>query len=381
MTRVFVFAPSFPPSFRGGGPARTLEALVNQAPTEFDVRVVTPDQDLGSPERMAVTSNSWSAFAETPTYYASVDKLSCLWRMYREVRRLDPDVIYLNSMFHLKFSIIPRILAAVRYIKPRAILVAPRGEFDPGALAIRSTKKRAFLRVFRFFRLQRNITWHASAPLERDAIRSVWGSSANVLVRENETSLPNAPLEASKHVGPLKAVFISRISEKKGVLTAIEALHGVDSPVEFDIYGPEEDLAYVDKCREVARNLPAHCNVRFCGEVAHEDVRATFNRYDAMFFPTAGENFGHVIAESLSASCPVILNDTTPWTELLREGGGKVVATGSVEEWAKAIDAVASMNPDERLAFRRAASDAYARWRGKEATPHVFNMLGEQMQN
>lgn len=380
MTIIVVFAPSFPPSFRGGGPARTLEALTREAPAEFDVRVVTPDQDLGSPERMAVASNSWSAFDETPTYYASIDKLADLWRMYREVRRLDPDVIYLNSMFHLKFAIVPRILAAVRYIKPRAILVAPRGELDPGALAIRSTKKRAFLRVFRFFRLQRNITWHASAPLERDSIKSVWGTSANILVRENETSLPKTPLESSKHEGPFKAVFISRISEKKGVLTAIEALHGVDSPVELDIYGPEEDLAYVTKCREAARNLPDHCTVRFRGEVAHEDVRATFNRYDAMFFPTAGENFGHVIAESLSASCPVLLNDTTPWTELLREGGGEVVATGSVEEWAKAIAAVASKNPDQRLAFRQTASDAYARWRGKDTTPHVFTMLAEQMQ-
>jgi glycosyltransferase involved in cell wall biosynthesis len=52
-------------------------------------------------------------------------------------------------------------------------------------------------------------------------------------------------------------------------------------------------------------------------------VREVFSRYDAFVLPTLGENVGHVIAESLSASCPVICSDETPWTDLL----------GREEEW------------------------------------------------
>ncbi|WP_295624859.1 glycosyltransferase family 4 protein [uncultured Corynebacterium sp.] len=377
--RFVVFAPSFPPSFRGGGPARTLEALTREAPSNFDVRVVTPDKDLGASEPMPVPSNEWSRFGDTPTFYASVDDARNLWAMYREVRKLRPDVIYLNSMFSTKFSVIPRLLAALGFFKPKAILLAPRGELDPGALAIRSTKKHSFIRFYKAFRLNRFVTWHASSPRERSAIIDTWGPDSTVIVRENETSLPREPIEGRPHVGPFKAVFISRISEKKGVLTAIRALRDVTSPVDFDVYGPEEDAAYFDECRSAARDLPVNCNVRFCGAVPHEDVRRTFNRYDAMFFPTAGENFGHVIAESLSASCPVILPDTTPWTALLNEGGGEIVQSNSVEEWSATINRVASMSTDERLDCRRDAGDAFTRWREKVAEPHVFALLEDHL--
>src|SRR5690606_22656373 len=33
-------------------------------------------------------------------------------------------------------------------------------------------------------------------------------------------------------------------------------------------------------------------------------------------FPTLGENFGHVILEALTAGCPVLISDRTPWRNL-----------------------------------------------------------------
>ena len=61
------------------------------------------------------------------------------------------------------------------------------------------------------------------------------------------------------------------------------------------------------------------------GELQPDAVVTTFARYDAFAFPTLGENFGHVIAESLSAGCAVICSDQTPWTPVLLAGGGTVV--------------------------------------------------------
>ena len=37
-----------------------------------------------------------------------------------------------------------------------------------------------------------------------------------------------------------------------------------------------------------------------------------FQEYDLLFLPTKGENFGHVILESMSAGTPVLISDTTP---------------------------------------------------------------------
>ena len=373
--KVAVLAPSFPPAFRGGGPARTLDALTRAAPEGSEGHVFAPDKDAGDAQRLAVNSNEWSAVNGVPTYFASVDKVGELARMYAEIRRIRPEVVYLNSVFNLRFSILPRVLVAARYLRPRAILIAPRGEFDAGALRIKSAKKRLFLAVYRALGLNRHVVWHASSSAEAEAIRRVWGDRVDVLIRENETLLPDLPEAPTAHEGPLRAVFLSRLSQKKGLLTALEALGQVDQSVDLDVYGPEEDSAYVSACNRAADALPSGVRVRFRGAVQPEAARTTLARYDVMVFPTAGENFGHVIAEALSGSCAVMTSDTTPWSDALRGGGGVVVTPNTSRAWAERIAEVARMTPDERLSLRLGAGSAYQRWRSQPAPPHVFELL------
>lgn len=376
-----VLAPSFPPAFRGGGPARTLEALTRAAPPTARVHVFAPDRDWGESVRLEVTSNRWSENTEFPLYYASTDKSTRLIGMYAQLRRLKPDVLYLNSLFNFKFSILPRLLVMLRYLRPQAILLAPRGELDGGALTIKSRKKRAFLRFYRSLGLHRSVVWHASSDREAEAISSVWGRSTAVLVRENETSLPTEALPPHQHDGPLRAAFISRVSPKKGLLIALRALEAVKSPVEFDIYGPEEDSAYVSECRSAADLLPSTIRVRFCGPIPPSTVRQTLAKYDVMLFPTAGENFGHVIAESLSASCPVAVSNTTPWSALLQSGGGLVIDPNGVDEWSRAINQLAALSADERYVLKAQAREAYAKWRTTPPSPHVFTLLMDYLQH
>jgi glycosyltransferase involved in cell wall biosynthesis len=38
--------------------------------------------------------------------------------------------------------------------------------------------------------------------------------------------------------------------------------------------------------------------------------------------PTLGENYSHVICEALSAGCPVLISDRTPWRNLQDKGVG-----------------------------------------------------------
>ena len=45
-----------------------------------------------------------------------------------------------------------------------------------------------------------------------------------------------------------------------------------------------------------------------------------FLKNDLFVFPTLGENFGHVIFESLEASTPVLVSDQTPWKSNYKRG-------------------------------------------------------------
>lgn len=374
-----VLAPLFPPAKNGGGPIRTLEALVAASPEKFRVRVLTGDRDLGAAERLPVVFDSWlPSESGALVYYASASSMAGLLAGFKALRMHRPGVIYMNGYFDARFSILPQLLWRFGYWRGAVRLLAPRGEFGKGALSRRSMKKRAYVAVYRMLRLHRGVYWHASSRQEAEDIRRLWGDEATVLIRENETLLP-ARADASETVAnpaaPLRAVFLGRIVEHKGLHIALAALGSVHDPVRFDVFGPEEDVEYARKCRALASALPKHITVNFNGSLAPERTREALAGHDVLLMPTAGENFGHVIAEALSVSCPVLCSRLTPWTEVLERGGGGEAVPLDATTWAKSIAHRASSTTAERLAARQRAGRAYEEWRSRPAEPHVFELL------
>jgi glycosyltransferase involved in cell wall biosynthesis len=149
----------------------------------------------------------------------------------------------------------------------------------------------------------------------------------------------------------------------KNLELTVIALQVVCEQVEFDHYGPLEDAHYWSKCRSLIGQLPIHVQVTYGGELLSSDLPRFFSHYDAFVVPTLGENFGHAIAESLSASCPVACSDQTPWTEVLEGGGGVVVRHQTSEAFGKELRRFVALTPAERLEAGHAAGRAYRSWR------------------
>jgi len=295
---------------------------------------------------------------------------------FRALRRERPDVLYFNGFFALTLSIIPNAWAGVFFRGSPIRLLAPRGEFSEGALANRHHKKKLFIGAFKMFRLHRGLVWHASTVHEANDIYRVWGRDADVLIRENETSLPmHADRSVVSDDGRVRAVFLSRIVPKKGLLVLLKALAQVEGRVHLEIIGNEEDHEYSKACRAEANSLPPNVTVQFSGSIPNSEIRARLRSFDVMMFPTAGENFGHVIAEALSVGCPVVSARDTPWTEILERGGGQVVDSLRPRDWRRAIDGFLELTRDERLAMRLTAAREYDAWRGEQKGPHVFELL------
>lgn len=377
--RVLVFAPRYPPAFRGGGPIRTLEALARTAPSRYVVRVVTRDRDHGVDECLPVRTEEWTTRDGVTVRYSHVERLRQYLRTLRAARRTQPELLYLNSFFDFRMSIVPQILNALHWFGRPALLVAPRGEFGAAAIGSKSAKKKVFTAAYRFLRLPGRVTWHASSSFEEADVRRLWGAGARVVVRQNETLLPErsdvSGIASQPRDRPLALVSVGRLVEHKGLHLAIEGLRKVSSPVTLDVYGPAEDQVYRARCVSLVDDLPEHVVVRFHEALPHDEVRATLKNYDAMIMPTAGENFGHVIAESLSVCCPVICSNSTPWTARLASGGGVVVAARAVDEWAGALIAYAELGPEARRAARVLSGHTYNEWRGSDSRPHVFDLV------
>lgn len=371
--RIGIFAPMFPPAFLGGGPIRSLEALVRQAPSGFEQLVITSDRDLKAVERLAVESNRWIGWEQAVVRYVSYDSWRRTLAAWVSLRAKRPDVLYFNSFFDLKSTIIPLWLTRIGFWSKAGVLVAVRGEFGTGALQIRGRKKRLYIGLCKLAGLLKGITWHASSEEEaRDIWRTI-DRSVPVLVRRNDTGLANASRRpAVVNHGPLQVVYLGRIAEIKGLHILLAALGTVVRPMCLDIYGTYEDEQYKRLCESLWKAVPSHILVKFHGPVPHAEVAPTLAGYDVLALPTAGENFGHVIAEALSVSCPVMCPDTTPWSTVLRNGAGIVVSDRQVLSWASALDAYADLPVPERVDRRTAAGRGFDAWVKSAPAEHIY---------
>lgn len=347
--RILTSAHYYFPGFKAGGPIRTLTNLVEQLGQEFSVYIVTSDRDFGDQEPyQEVDLSGWNRVGKAGVRYVAHD---FLWpfRLAVLFARTPHEVLYLNSLFDPAFTLLPLIMRRLRIGPNTSIVLAPRGELSAGALALQKTKKVIFLRAARWLRLYRDVIWQASSEYEAADIRAWMGNDAQIMVAPN---LPSASGNVCKsgantrHQGrPLKLLFLSRIAPKKNLDFALRVLKSVGVPVDFSIYGPHQDQAYLKRCRQLAALLPQHITVRWYGPVHPEQVADVFAQQDLFFFPTRGENYGHVIAEALSAGTPVLISDQTPWRDLESAGVGWDLPLDDEAAFVKCIEQCAHILP------------------------------------
>ena len=104
-------------------------------------------------------------------------------------------------------------------------------------------------------------------------------------------------------------------------------------------------------------------------------VISTFGLYDAFVFPTLGENFGHVIAESLASSCPVICSDQTPWTPVLEAGGGQVVRDLTPAALGAVLARWATMSSTEIAVAGTPRRASFLEWFGQQNRSNVLDLV------
>lgn len=323
---ILTFTEYYLPGYKGGGPLRTLSNVVDRLGDEFGFEILTRDRDLGDSEPYSgVVPVIRRQVGKAGVFYLAPGSLS--FRELRAmIRSVEHDALYLNSFFSPAFTIKPLILWRLGLVPRVPLILAPRGEFSPGALALKGLKKRVYLLLSRSLRLYAGITWQASSEYEAEDIRRWFGNRIAVVVAPD---LPapiyrseEQPRRHKKSAGSLKVLFLSRVSRMKNLDAALEMLKGLEGDVRFDIYGPLEDEDYWARCCKIIDTLPENIQVRYRGMVSYEQVAGVMAEHDLFLFPTLGENFGHVILEALLAGCPVLISDQTPWRGLRERGGG-----------------------------------------------------------
>ena len=236
------------------------------------------------------------------------------------------------------------------------IILAPRGEFAESALGLKGIRKGTFLAFSRFLELHKRVVWHATSAGEyQDILRMLGSDVCSPILAPNlpGSHITCGPLCSSERQGPLRVVFLARVSRMKNLAQAVRIIAQMPTSVIFEIWGPIDDSNYWLECKQAIASCPSHIKVRYCGAVEHEDVYETLRRYDVFFLPTLGENFGHAISEALTAGVPVVISDRTPWRNLQETGVGFDIALENTDMFLKSLKQYADMSNEELLVCRQ----------------------------
>ncbi len=344
--RILIFIDWFLPGYKAGGPIRSTVNIIEQLFEDFDFYIVTSDRDLGdeSPYKNIITNKTEDNGKYKVVYLSpeNQNKKTCL-KLFEEIK---PDKVYFNSLFSVKFTLLP-----LYFIKKRmpadSIILAPRGMLGNEALELKKIKKNIFLKLGKLSGLFSGILWHATTSDEAGDIKKVF-TGAKVVIAENIPQPPPAYSQKEKK-DVTKFIFISRISKKKNILYAIKILNKLKtgSSIIFDIFGPAEDKNYEQICKTEAESSSGNISVNFKGEIAHNNVIKTLKNYHFFLFPTLHENYGHAVFEAFSAGCPVIISDKTPWKNLEEKKIGWDINLQDKDKFRKVIQKCIDMTQEE----------------------------------
>ena len=377
---VLAFADAFEPGFKAGGPIRSMAATLDRLGPETRVLLVTRDRDLGDTAPYPGLSGALTQRRHHRVFYLNTRNIRHWQTALRMAREVRADVLYVNSLWSPLFTLVPIMAHAARLLGSRALAIAPRGGLSPGALSIKPRKKRLALKALRRVLPLLSPVFVASAKEERgDILREFpWADTVIAVDRLG----PEPPSDVRPSRKEPSFVYVGRIAPMKNLTTCLEALALTRKKLQFTIVGPIEDREYWSRCEEIIGRMPRTVNLVYAGPVPSHAVREVFAEHDAFVFPTLGENFGHVILESLSVGCPAIVSARTPWTSTLEEGGGSVISSLDAQDWANELDRIAGMTADERTALKARALEAYARWRtGQQHGPgieHALEFIGRR---
>ena len=349
------------PGSKSGGPLVSVRNICDGLCSEFDFKLLTADRDLGDTASYPdVSTATWYGVGNAQVNYLSPSERD-FRAICRAISQTEHDLLYLNSFFASWATIFPLLGRQLGLVPRKPLLLAPRGEFSKGALALKANKKKAYLLAAKHLGLLRDVQWHASTEFEAEDIARTIGTDAQIFIASDLPDQPPAVLPDGPRDGDpvLHIVFLSRISPKKNLEYAIDTLTHARVRVQFNIYGPAEDLDYWTRCQAKLKAMPRNVTWTYHGAVPPDEVPNIMRSNDLFFLPTHGENFGHVIAEALSMGTRVLLSDQTPWRELTSRGLGNDISLSKHEKFLEVIKELAYQAPEERLICRKTIHSKY----------------------
>jgi glycosyltransferase involved in cell wall biosynthesis len=320
--RVLHVTPYFAPAFCYGGPPRSILGLCRSL-KDLGVRVAVYTTTANGEHDLDPSVNGNGEYAGVPTRYFP----RAFPRRFFGAAGLDAalrasiggfDLVHIHGLWNL-----PAWTAAHRaHAAGAPYVLSPRGMLEPGALALRSWRKRLVYPLVQRRHLERAALLHATGAAEAERLRHA-GRGVDVVMLPNGVELPPADgatpgaFRARLGLGdaPL-IVFLGRLHPIKRLdvlAAAYLRLAGRHAGARFVVAGPDEG----DHRRVVAPLFaPLGDRMYWTGALDESEKWSLLADAEVLVLCSASENFGMSAAEAMAAGVPVVVTRTCPWQDV-----------------------------------------------------------------
>lgn len=359
--KVLIVSGYFLPGFKHGGIQRTIINTIDHLNEYYDFKVITRDHDVNEKYNpyKNIKLKKWNLIKKIKVKYLNYRERK-FFNFLKIINSIDYDIIHLNSFFD-PLSVYILIGNRFRLIRPKKIILSNRGEFAWASLKIRYFKKFVYLIFFKLFKLEKGVVWHVSTKYEKKDLLNYFKIYKKNII--TAIDLPKKIDVKSKNINKytdngfsknqLRLIFLSRISPEKNLDYVIKVLSKLKIDVKFSIYGTIQDKKYWIYCTNLLDKLPKNIIVKFLGAAKPNDVEKIFSKHDLFFFPSGGENYSHVISESLSVGTPVLISKNTPWRNLKQKSLGWDVSLGDQKQFKNILENYSKLSKNQVITRRK----------------------------
>src|SRR5688572_13835083 len=273
MKKILVFIDWFEPGFKAGGPIRSCVNFALHMKSDYEVFVFTSDRDLGdeTPYKSVKTDEWMMKEPNLHLFYASPAFLS--WKnILSLIKEVNPDFIYLNSMFSKYFSVYPLLMKRFQNIGASVIL-APRGMLKTSALAYKPVKKKLFIKLFASLNISAVVRFQGTDSTEVKDIKLQFGVKAVVQQVSNfpAAQKPFIPVD-EKQTGHLRMIFVGRIHPVENLAFLLDCLADIKYKIDLTVVAAIEDQQYWKICSDAITKLASHINVKLISNLPHDEL-------------------------------------------------------------------------------------------------------------
>ena len=357
MKNILICIDWYLPAYEAGGPIQSIVNLTDHLSDDICFWIYTSNTDLNKKLKLPKHKlNCWVKVEKNKVFYSDTNSLD-FRSILNIIKTKNFDAVYLNSMFSLKFSLVPLLIAKLFKIK---IFFAPRGMLGDGALSFKKYKKSIFIKLFKLLGLHHNIIWHSTDITEKEEIKINFGEKSLVYNAPNLSKKVKKAFNFKyKNENHLCLFYLSRISPKKNLLMILELLNKIDVTInlEFDIIGPIDDEKYWSKCLKQIKLLNNNISVSYLGSIPNNKINEILKTKHLMILPTLHENFGHVIVDSWQIGCPVIISKNTPWKNLEEKNIGFDIDINDVQSFIDKLNYFGYMSQKKFNLYSKSSYD------------------------